>query len=583
MPSRVAPLLAALLVLPASAAAADPPAPPRPVAAQALDPHTPVDRSFERPETHAYAIALQAGQFLDAAVNQRGVDVVVRVFAPDGSRLAEIDSPNGADGDEPIALEAKASGAYRVEVSPLGQGDAAKGRYQVRIDDILSPQAYAQRLADRKQKQRAVIARLAEAAIPIRTVEAGNGFADLQPLKRVLKDVRFVGLGEETHGTREFFQFKHRLLEFLVEQMGFRVFAIEASYAGCQDINDYVMGRTSDGAKALDSQGFWTWNTEEVRALMDWMRAYNARVPADRRVEFVGFDIQENESGKAHLLDYLKRVAPARVADATTLFAAKDKQLASAMFDSNGTDKQAQAQLDDLRNRYNELYVFLELSGAQLAARSSQAEYEQMLEYARVLAQYIAVYSRLDLATRDLYMADNFRRIVAREPAGTRIAIWAHNGHIGFAEGEEARPTFGQHMRRSYGKSYYALGMSFNRGAFQSRDLRSKDPNDAQLRAFTVGAAPDDSIDWYLGQAGPRTLLVDFRSRRPASELDEWLAAPHLMRTIGSGYTPDAEGNFFQSLRLGREFDGLFFIDTTTRARPNPSVRNTDFGQGAGR
>src|SRR6185369_11199713 len=120
------------------------------------------------------------------------------------------------------------------------------------------------------QEHAAVVLWLKQNAIKISTVEAGSGFDDLQPLKPIFKDVRFVGLGEATHGTREFFQFKHRLLEFLVEELGFRVFAIEASYTGCESINDYVTGKSDDGAKALDSQGFWTWNTEEVRAMMDW-------------------------------------------------------------------------------------------------------------------------------------------------------------------------------------------------------------------------------------------------------------------------------------------------------------------------
>src|SRR5689334_16326919 len=59
-----------------------------------------------------------------------------------------------------------------------------------------------------------VTAWLKQHAITIKSVEAGNGFDDLQPLKRVLADVRVVGLGEATHGTREFFQFKHRMVEF---------------------------------------------------------------------------------------------------------------------------------------------------------------------------------------------------------------------------------------------------------------------------------------------------------------------------------------------------------------------------------
>jgi erythromycin esterase len=167
-------------------------------------------------------------------------------------------------------------------VSPLEEV-SQQGKYEIRINELLSADAYVKRLAENKAKQQAVITRLKENAIGVKTVEAGNGFQDLQPLKQVFKDVRYVGLGEETHGTREFFQFKHRMLEFLVKEMGFRVFAIEASYSACENINDYIMGKTDDGTKALDSQGFWTWNTEEVRAMIDWLRTYNATVTAERR------------------------------------------------------------------------------------------------------------------------------------------------------------------------------------------------------------------------------------------------------------------------------------------------------------
>ena len=92
------------------------------------------------------------------------------------------------------------------------------------------------------------------------------------------------------------------MLEFLVKEMGFRVFAIESSYSACQNINDYVLGISKDGAQALDSQGFWTCNTEEMLALMDWMRTYNASVAADKKVKYMGFDIQINETAKLNCL-----------------------------------------------------------------------------------------------------------------------------------------------------------------------------------------------------------------------------------------------------------------------------------------
>jgi erythromycin esterase len=71
-------------------------------------------------------------------------------------------------------------------------------------------------------------------------VEAGGGFADLQCLRRIIGDARIVSLGEATHGTREFFQLKHRLLEFLVTELDFAIFGIEANYPECLRINDYV-------------------------------------------------------------------------------------------------------------------------------------------------------------------------------------------------------------------------------------------------------------------------------------------------------------------------------------------------------
>lgn len=578
-PSRAILLLTCLLLCTARASPAPPQQTSQTTAAaesRPLERGKPVERELKAGETHAYGIALEAGQFLDAAVNQRGVDVVVRVYAPDGSRIAEVDSPNGSQGDEPVALEAKAAGTYRIEVSPLGQeGGTAAGRYEIRVNELLTADAYARRLADKKRAQQAVVAWLRENAIPLKTVEAGRGFEDLQPLKRVFKDVRFVALGEATHGTREFFQFKHRLLEFLVKEMGFRVFAIEASYSACENINDYVMGRADDGAKALDSQGFWTWNTEEVRAMLDWMREYNRTAPAERRVKFVGFDIQVNDTGKEKLLGYLRRVAPERAADAEALFKVSVEDLSAVIFRKRDQATDELAKMKELRERYSELYVFLDIGGARLAEKSSQAEYERMREYARVLAQYTDSYSRPGGGVeRDLYMADNFRRSVEREPAGTRFVLWAHNGHIMTSDHGGTYPTLGYYLRRFYGGDYYALGFSFNQGSFQAMEALPKDPSRRMLTAFKVNPAPADSVEWYLAQAGAKILVLDYRSRRPPAGPGEWLAAPHPLRAVGSMYAPSLEPNTFGHVNLGTEFDGLFFIDTTTRARPNSSVKN---------
>lgn len=70
---------------------------------------------------------------------------MVTVFDPAGTKLAEIDSPNGALGPEPVTLEAKLTGVYRLEVRALEKGTA--GRYEARIEGILSAGERAEEVA----------------------------------------------------------------------------------------------------------------------------------------------------------------------------------------------------------------------------------------------------------------------------------------------------------------------------------------------------------------------------------------------------------------------------------------------------
>src|SRR5579872_5188860 len=127
-------------------------------------------------------------------------------------------------------------------------------------------------------------------AIPIQTVEAGHGFGDLQPLAKVVGDARIVSLGEATHGTREFFQLKHRLIEFLASQKGFTIFSIEANMPEAYRLNDFVLHGNGDPKQLLKGMYFWTWNTEEVLDMILWMREFNRS--GKGRIEFTGFDMQ---------------------------------------------------------------------------------------------------------------------------------------------------------------------------------------------------------------------------------------------------------------------------------------------------
>ena len=138
---------------------------------------------------------------------------------------------------------------------------------------------------------------IASHAIPLSTVEARHGFADLQPLKKVIGDARIVELGEATHGAREFFQLKRRMLEFLATEMGFRNFSIEATMPEAYRLNDFVLRGEGDPAKLLKGMYFWKWDTEELLNMIRWMREFNQS--GKGRLEFTGFDMPVQNFGTA--------------------------------------------------------------------------------------------------------------------------------------------------------------------------------------------------------------------------------------------------------------------------------------------
>src|SRR5262245_6201026 len=143
----------------------------------------------------------------------------------------------------------------------------------------------------------AVSAWMKRTANPFATCEPVEDQRDLAFLKKLVGDAHIVSLGEGTHGTREFFQMKHRITRYLASEMGFSVFAIEANMPEAYRLNDYVLTGRGDPKALLAGMYFWTWNTEEVLALIEWMRAFNAS--GKGRMQFTGFDMQTPDTAAA--------------------------------------------------------------------------------------------------------------------------------------------------------------------------------------------------------------------------------------------------------------------------------------------
>ena len=535
---------------------------------QQLTEKTPIERTMQGGDVHQYQVTLSTGQYLEVVVEQRGVDVVVAAFRPDGVRIGEVDSPNGRQGPEPISVAARMSGAYRVEVRSL-EANAAPGRYEIRIEALLSAEQYRKRLADEKARDQAIVARLRNQAIPLRGVMPGSGSDDLMPLKEILRDVRVVGLGEATHGTREFFQVRHRMLEFLVKEMGYTVLAVEGSYAAFMKINEYVLGGKGDRAGLLADQKYWILDTEEFAAMIDWTRAHNQTVPDEKKVKFLGIDPNANETAMRVVTDYLGKVAPERARSAETLF---EKILPEDRKAINFEPTEVPAaQLSELYR----LISHLVLNQARFVRDTSSEQFDRALQHLRLIAQFAEFNSAGPVdggGTRDAYMAENFQQIVNREGATARFIVLAHNAHISKRDTGNV-PAMGSYLRKAFGDGYYAIGFTFDRGSFQAQ---AAGPGPPRVREFTLGAAPERTVDWYLARTGIARYLLDLRGMQKDDTVSPWLHATHRMHWIGAIFSEDwGESQWTQPFVLSRDFDGLLFIDETTPARPTSTGRRT--------
>ena len=163
------------------------------------------------------------------------------------------------------------------------------------------------------QPDRPTVEWLKAHAIRLKTPEAGQGFADMQPLKKIVGNARIVSLGEATHGSREFFQLKHRMLEFLASEMGFTIFSIEANMPEAYRLNDYVLNGNGDPAKLLRGMYFWTWDTQEVLEMIRWMREFNKS--GKGRVQFTGFDMQKPDVAMEMVQDFVAKHDSALIED----------------------------------------------------------------------------------------------------------------------------------------------------------------------------------------------------------------------------------------------------------------------------
>ncbi|MFW5947990.1 MAG: erythromycin esterase family protein [Halolamina sp.] len=388
---------------------------------------------------------------------------------------------------------------------------------------------------------------------------------DAGALPDEVADVRIVALGEGTHGTREFFRLKHRLLRWLVTEAGVRTFAMEANAPEARALDEYVVHGRGDPEAGLSGLYFWTWQTEEVLALVEWLRSFNEGRPIDDRVRFRGFDAQYTQGAVHALLDRFGDDLPAGLADNLELVAddgnrpTQDDRVEERI-------EAAETVVPRLRERAD---TDERASYCLRVIEQATAYKRRLLDWASAPADNDAEAAAMEavLRVRDRAMAENVEWL-ERRSAGP-VVLWAHDAH-GNRDRHASRkydvsaPSMGSHLSARYGDDYYAVGFTFARGSFQAIDRTGEGRG---LVRFRLRDPRPGTLESVLDAAEVGPALLDLRAGAADSRLEDWLATRRQRLSIGATYDGDPAG-YLTAYSLGEAFDALCFVPETTRARP---------------
>lgn len=424
---------------------------------------------------------------------------------------------------------------------------------------------------------------IASHAVPLERVELAADLEDLRPLAPMLAGARVIGVGEATHGTREFFTVRLRLIDFLARELSVHAFAFEFPFGEGLLIDRYVQTGEGDPADVLARVYCPPWNNRETLEAIEWMRAYNEDRPEAERVSFHGIDMHD---GDANLLaDAILAVVADIDPQATEAFASRldafryaSMYHAAVFTDPDGAGRDALQWVVDQ----------LALRKAACVAKTSLAEYEETLHCAELLLQRAEVYGvgaadpEAGNDLRDRYMADNVVWLLESLPKGGKVMLGAHNFHVGrflrlsslLGAGTAPRTSAGWHLGERLGDGYVVVGTMTVTGELAVFPFPG-----GRREQYTVESLPRTPYDAHatlFRATGIAAFLLDLRAASQGAPETQWMFEERPLLQVGTMLIPSIRDSYLVYTPLRPCFDLIAYIETTGAPTMLPWVPKDD-------
>lgn len=367
---------------------------------------------------------------------------------------------------------------------------------------------------------------------PLSTFEStAKNNADLKVFKKFIGNSSIVGLGESTHGSSEVYKMKYRISQYLIENLNFNIFSLEANMPESYLMNNYISNNSDSPQDILRGMYFWLWQTQETLDFVEWLKIHNEN--NNEKVLFDGFDMQ-------YYFGALKQIRD--VYNANNYPLDDINSLIKILKDNNRGQKKYE---NKIQNTVNVLLDKVSQKSSEIEDKESRKRFLQNVE---IIKQKIQVESSV---MRDKFMAENIDWI-KQNYNPSKVIVSAHNFHVS----KENPLSMGYHLNQKYHNDYVNFGFAFYEGNYTASI-------DKKIGTFTSQTAPIGSLEYNLNSLNIPYFILDLKSiKNDNNELGKWLMRKIQFRKTGSGTKNDE----FRKTNVTDSFDYLIFINKSSHS-----------------
>lgn len=365
-----------------------------------------------------------------------------------------------------------------------------------------------------------------------------------------------VGLGEDTHGTKEFYQLKLELIKYLITEKQFSLVAIEDNLPEISKLNQLLLGPDTN------DQEYRKYLSEHLQykeyfELFHWLRHYNQGT--QNKVLLYGMDMQSARVAKDIVSDIVRPSKNQRLMEKAERLRERLDEVYLYI------DRKKQASAEDRKKRMrlvlHESRSLLRSAKNQrntIIATSSARQYNWLIKNLETIIAFTKFTAGIHTPVintainRDMQMADNVDWILKQHP-GQKIIVWAHNGHV--HKDLHMGEGMGYFIKKKHGSGYFSVGLLSALGQYGAMN--------PQTRKQEVYTLPELSTDSWNGLF--QSLGKSFFYLKTDEGFHAALNYALKVRGIGLQAT-DKNHQYYITKNLDYLFDCVFFIGETTAA-----------------